>query len=345
MSALKQTHVREFRSLLKYAKTAMPEDAVESAEHVALLISLLQVMSSIITAMVKHKFWTPVRDEGLDVYELLQTLPTELLNRAGTDDTDEFWNSPAIEPLYWPLHLRAMLHGGTSASAASNPGEYIAMHLRTHTIAPVAHRFLDILESVFECSQAAAQNKIIMSLKLNLHAFLRRRVKRLPDQDMDPYDAVAKSFHLREFAGEVPNLSVSSMRRLHTVLKDIQRKHGDSVVAILEHATIEAGRRNQSDFGFDTSANDDELSQISKASVLQVTDCGRLLMTQMQNMELTLAILHALAVQVDDEETFFRVVEDGAYRDNITTRSGSTVNTDHDTDVDTDTDFSENEMK
>jgi hypothetical protein len=232
-------------------KTKEEEKTQQVLEHFALLIMVLQTMSSILTFLLgdHHKFFTQTRDIGLDAYHLSRDLPMDLVNEAQDpkNQTKDFWWSETIELQYWPLQLRCMLEGnggiGTDLSA-----QELALNLKYKTVRPVAKKLLAQINSVYHCSPTVRSYNVVSALRLRLHAFAGKKVERDADIDLDPQNTIARGLHTRHFAGHVGNFTPENQHVFNSVILNIRRKYGAMIANTIEMAAVKAGLQSSQQY-------------------------------------------------------------------------------------------------
>lgn len=276
---------RNLRSLLKFVMQQSPMgDAtpLPYAEHLQLLLAILQTTSSLLTLVFADngpggstRFFTALRNAGLDAFNLAQDPPPDLLRQAldpanSTEHT--FWHSPAMEEHYWPILLRSMFRkgqvrppakgaippvlGGASrgrrAPAAEGPPARVdvkastaavALVLRFYTVTPLMVTLLHVLDGVWDADPGVRTTVSLATLRLNLFAFLGKKQDRHPDEDGDPLNLVPRAYHAMLF-GLAPGagLAGGSTKKWRDVVGEVATDHGDKVAGIIAAASLSAGR-------------------------------------------------------------------------------------------------------
>ena len=286
-----RNHVRVFLER-KHAHAKESAASIDyNVEHLTLLLALLIYASQLITELVADDpFWTRARNAGLALDVMFATAPT-LLKAAGREgvSSDAFWMSKELEPTYWMHNLHYVFRSDTKSVAK------LVFEYRLNTVAPVILRLYHLLAHITSCSPTAAANAHVQALIKHAASFVRADPLHDPDADMDPHLHLARDFHSRQFAGDLHTLPITFREQIHTFLK----KHPEDIAGVLHVAIIKAGQQ----FSSITHATPDDVSTLE----LRAADCGRLLLSFVEYVDILSNLFHCLRSRVDQEQEFFRV--------------------------------------
>jgi hypothetical protein len=286
-----RNYVRAFLQPL-HARAKDTKDAIEfDVEHLTLLLALLIYASQLITELVADDpFWTRARNAGLTLDVMFSTAPTLLkaASRAGVPDA-VFWMSKELESTYWMHNLHHAF------ANAREPAAVLIMKYRLNTVAPVLRRLHHMLTHITTCSPTAAANAHVQALIIHSASFLRVDPLHDPDADTDPHLHLARDFHSRQFAGDLHTLPTS----FRDEIKAFLRKFPEDVAGVLHVAIIKAGQQ----FNSVVHSTPDDVSTLE----LYVADCGRLLLSFVEYVDILSNIFQCLRSRVEQEQEFFRV--------------------------------------
>ena len=284
----------------------------DTLTHVAYLLLTMQIMSQILTALLQnsHSFWTAARNRSLDTAQLLRPPPPALMREAATRTDADFWNSPAVEPWYWPLYVRLLLLGSTQPVSkrrksgdtvkVKHPGTLLAMRLRINVVNKMVRRLLGLLTEAVETKPGLLKHTVFKALILRLQ-WLARKTDDTPHAD--PGLVLARDFHQHQFAGDPGAMPTHIARTMQKELSRIGERYGARVQNALTLAAMHAGITNAQKFAYT-----DDMTELSSFGG-GVIDTQTFILTQLRMLETLDTVLQRLRESTEEEASFERLLK------------------------------------